>query len=215
MPEFITFKTFNDAPAAWAFTDLLDENGIEYQSEEGNMSSDFIDNQELPVKYIIKIHPNDFTQAAEVLKTSEAGGIKKDYSLFDFTDAELMEILQKPDEWRASDYKRARIRLAEKGVDVSDETIARLKQDREAALKQHNEPQTGWIIAGYICVLAGGVLGLFIGWHLAFQKRTLPDGWWAYEYNDATRRQGKTILRLSMITTIITFFLYLDALSKR
>lgn len=215
MPEFITFKTFNDAPTAWAFTDLLDENGIEYQSEEGNMSSDFIDNQELSVKYIIKIHPNDFTRATEVLKTSEAGGIKKDYSLFDFTDVELMEILQKPDEWRASDYELARKRLAERGVDVSDETIARFKKDRETALKAQKESQITWIIAGYICALAGGVLGLFIGWHLIFQKRTLPGGWWVYEYNDADRRQGRAILWLSTVVSLLTFFLYLDALSKR
>ncbi|AYL98444.1 hypothetical protein [Mucilaginibacter celer] len=217
MPEFITFSVFDDAPAAWQFTGLLDENDIEYQSEESAISAD-VDryNNKIPaVKYIVKIKPDDFIRAAELLKNSEEEGLEQDTQLFEFTDAELMEILERPDEWRISDYNNAREQLAERGVDVSDNVMARLKRDREIALAAYKESQKGWITAGYILAFAGGLLGLVIGWRLAFQKRALPDGWRVYEYNEGDRKHGELILLISFMMSLFTvIYEVMTAISK-
>ena len=208
MPEFITFKKFNDAALAWALTDLLEENDIEYQTEEGAFSFDptFGASKELSTEYLVKISPDDFTRATELLKASEANDIAhidKDYYLYSFTDTELKEILEKADEWSTFDYELARKLLAERGVDVSDEAIANINKQREIELKKPEAPQTTWIVIGYICALAGGVFGMFIGWHLSSYKKTLPSGERVYEYLESDRKQGRIILYISIATTTL------------
>ncbi|MEO3405093.1 hypothetical protein AAFN85_14390 [Mucilaginibacter sp. CAU 1740] len=208
MPEFITFKKFNDAALAWALTDLLEENDIEYRTEEGAFSFDptFGASKELATEYVVKISPDDFTRATELLKASEANDIAhidKDYYLYSFTDVELKEILEKADEWSTFDYELARKLLAERGVDVSDEAIANINKQREIELKKPEASQTTWIVIGYICALAGGVFGMFIGWHLSSYKKTLPSGERVYEYLESDRKQGRIILYISIATTTL------------
>lgn len=210
MPEFITFKKFDDAALARALTHLLEENGIEYQAEEGAFSFDptFGTSKELSTEYSVKISPDDFTRATELLKASEADDIAnldKDYYLYSFTNVELEEILLKADEWSTFDYELARKLLAERGADVSDEAIANFNEQREIELKKPEAPQTTWIIVGYIFALAGGILGIFIGWHLSSYKKTLPNGERVYEYNEPDRKQGRIIFYISIVTTTIAF----------
>ena len=208
MPEFITFKKFNDAALAWALTDLLEENDIEYQTEEGAFSFDptFGASKELSTEYLVKISPDDFTRATELLKASEANDIANigtDYYLYTFTDAELMEILEKADEWSTFDYELARKLLAERGVDISDNAIASLTEKRVEDLKKPESTQTYWIVMGYVFAVIGGILGLFIGWHLAWHKKTLPNGEKVYGYNEPDRKHGRTIFYISIVGVIV------------
>lgn len=217
-PHFITFKKFNDAALAFALTNLFEENGIEYYTEEVSLSFDpsFARNRELAIEYQVKISPDDFTRATALLNKSEAEDIKqvsKDYYLFTFTNEELMEILEKADEWSSFDHQLARKLLAERGVDISDDTLAGINQKREAELRVPEPPQSGWIIVGYICALAGGILGLFIGWHLTSHKKTLPDGEQVYEYKENDRKHGRNILYLSIIAFVVSVVYKLMAIT--
>jgi hypothetical protein len=207
-PEFITFKKFDDPALAQALTDLLKENGIEYQIEEGAFSFDptFAASPELSTEYCVKISPDNFTRATELLNASEAEDIKhvnEDYYLFSFTDAELMEILEKADEWSSFDHQLARKLLADRGVDVSDQKLAELNQIRIDELKAPESKQSEWVIIGYILALIGGVLGLFIGWMLTSHMKTLPTGERVFVYREADRRHGKNILYISIAITVI------------
>ncbi|MDB5147760.1 MAG: hypothetical protein JWQ57_1780 [Mucilaginibacter sp.] len=207
-PEFITFKKFDDPALAQALTDLLEENGIEYQTEEGAFSFDptFAASRELSTEYRVKISPDDFTRATGLLNASEAEDIKhvdKDYYLFSFTDAELMEILEKADEWSSFDHQLARKLLADRGVDVSDQKLAEINQSRIDELKAPESKQSEWVIIGYIVALIGGVLGIFIGWMLTSHMKTLPTGERVFVYREADRRHGKNILYISIVITVI------------
>jgi hypothetical protein len=57
----------------------------------------------------------------------------------------------------------------------------------------------GWIIVGYITAFLGGVLGIFIGWHLLSFKKTLPDGQRVYEYDTNARKHGQKILIIGIV----------------
>lgn len=208
LPEFITFKKFDDPALAQALTDLLEENDIEYQTEEGAFSFDptFAASRELSTEYRVKISPDDFTRATQLLNASEAEDIKhvdKDYYLFSFTDTELMEILEKADEWSSFDHQLARKLLAERGVDVSDQKLAEINQSRIDELKAPESKQSEWVIIGYIVAFIGGVPGIFIGWMLSSFKKTLPTGENVFVYREADRRHGKNILYISIVITVI------------
>jgi hypothetical protein len=68
---------------------------------------------------------------------------------------------------------------------------------------------TGWVFAGRFFSLMGGFLGVLIGLVLMQSTKTLPDGRKVYTYDEETRKQGKTILYISLIVTAIVLTIIL------
>jgi len=221
-PNFITYQKFNDPALAAELTGLLDENHIEYDVEEESFRfAPSLVLSEAPTEYSVKIKSEDFEKVNELLKANEAqnvDGVEKDYYLFTFTDAELMEVVTKADEWSAFDVVLARKLLAEKGKEISDQKIEAIHQQRIEELKQPEPPQTFWVTVGYIIAFTGIVLplficviGLFIGWYLSTFKKTLPDGEQVYAYNEKDRRNGQRIFYISIaifVLNIVALIIY-------
>ncbi|HAL82984.1 MAG TPA: hypothetical protein DCO83_12735 [Mucilaginibacter sp.] len=208
-PEFITYQKFNDPALANDLAELLAGNHIEYQVEEATSGFDAsMVMSNAPVDYAVKIQSEDFEKVNQLLKESERRDVEaigKDYYLFAFTDDELMEVVTKADEWSSFDVVLARKLLAERGKSISDEEISKIHESRIVELKEPEPPQALWIIVGYILAFGGGVLGLFIGWHLSTYKKTLPDGERVYGYTENDRKHGKRIFFLSFIGLAIAF----------
>jgi hypothetical protein len=199
--ELLTYKTFTDLALARNLAAMLDDNGIEYMLDE----SVPIINRALvstDKEYYLKIAAGDFTKVQQLQVEYESefvAEVEADYYLFDFTVAELMEIVTKPDEWSAFDYALAKKLLQEKGFDLSTPATAKLNNERLEELKKPEPSNTLWIVLGYIFAFGGGVIGFFIGWQLWKAKKTLPDGEQVYTYNDADRKNGKWIFILSIL----------------
>lgn len=207
-PNLITFKSFNDAVLANELTVLLQQHNIEYDIEEQELSFNptFV-SSELSKEYAVKINSEDFNRVNQLLNENEIDNIEqvdKDYYLFDFTDAELIDVLAKADEWSSFDYQLARKILIERGVTLNDQILSNLSHKRIEELRTPEPPQNVWVFGGYIFALAGGVLGLFIGWHLSSHKKTLPDGEQIYAYRETDRKHGKRIFYLSIIVFTIS-----------
>ncbi|HTE00912.1 MAG TPA: hypothetical protein VK668_16585 [Mucilaginibacter sp.] len=208
-PEFITYQKFNDAALANALAEHLDDAGIEYYIEEESSGFDpsmVMSNS--PIDYVVKIKGEDFEQVTQLIKEAESNnieGIEDDYYLYEFTDEELMEILVKADEWSALDYVLAQKILAKRGKSLTEKDIVAIKQKRLETLKAPEPPQTTWIILGYIFAFLGGLLGLFIGWHLKSHKKTLPDGEKLYAYTERDRWHGKVIFYIAIVGVIGSF----------
>jgi len=206
-PEFITYQKFDDLALANALAEQLDSHQIKYVIVEESFSFDpsFAMNNALK-EYAVKIRSEDFEQANQLLKQDEeieVTEIGKDYYLFTFTDDELMEVIARADEWSPFDFVLARKILAERSKAMTDDTIAAIEEQRIEELKVPEPPQTLWIIIGYIFAALGGVLGIFVGWHIANYKKTLPDGERVYEYSDSDRRHGKIIFYIAIVVTAI------------
>jgi hypothetical protein len=205
--EFITYQKFNDVALANELAELLEEHNIPYLIEEDTSGFDpsmVMSNAQ--VDYAVKIQQKDFNQVNELQKKYEEKnieGIDKDYYLFSFTDDELLEVVTKADEWSTFDVVLARKILTDRGKNISDADLAKINQQRIEELKVPETGQTTWIILGYIFALVGGVLGLFIGWHLKSHKKTLPDGEKVYAYTEADRWHGKIIFYIAVVGTII------------
>ena len=203
-PDFITYQRFNDIALANNLADILQRHNIIYTIEEESLTFNptFVLNNELSNEYAVKIKSDDFEQVNQLLveeETTNIDEVEADYYLFKFTNDELIDLLTKADEWSAFDYLLAQKILTERGIAINDKYLAELKEKRIEELKEPETPQTTWIVVGYMAAFLGGILGIFIGWHLLSSKKTLPNGEKVYDYNEDDRKQGRNIFYLSII----------------
>jgi hypothetical protein len=208
-PEFITYQKFNDVALANELAVLLERHGISYRVEEDSLTFNpsFNLNDELSKEYAVKISADDFEHVNELLKQDASeyiGDVEKDYYLFDFSDEELKDVVARADEWSAFDVQLARKLLADKGKAITDAELEILEEKRMDELKVAEPSQTGWIVIGYLFALLGGILGIFIGWHLKSYKKTLPNGERVYEYSEGDRWHGKVIFYISILALILS-----------
>jgi len=210
-PELITYQKFNDAGLAEQLAEVLTKHGIAYKIEEQSFSFNptfYAD--ETAKDFAVKINAGDFERVNELLQTESAEEIKEvddEHYLFKFTNEELTELVAKRDEWSAYDYQLALKILKERGVEMNEAAIAALNQQRLDELRKIDPPQTAWIIAGYIFAVLGGVFGIAIGWNLANNKKTLPNGETVFNYSDGDRKHGKRIFYLAIIGSIVGLYL--------
>lgn len=201
--EFITFEKFNDQNSAKELGDLFAEQNIEFVLVDNSLSFDpTFANNGFGKEYCIKLKKSDFEKANKVLadkSENEINEIDEDYYLLSFTDDELIEVITKSDEWNKFDISLAKKLLKDKGKEITPEKIEEIKGQRIIELSQPEEGQKGYIILGYITAFLGGLLGIFIGWHLLTYKKTLPNGNRIYAYSENDRKQGNRILTIGYI----------------
>ena len=106
-PKFITYQKFDDPALADDLTVQLQQHNIEYAVEEESSTFDPFFALNSAVKlYAVKIKTTDFEKVNQLLKDDEAKEVTeigRDYYLYNFTDDELMEIIDKADEWSPFD----------------------------------------------------------------------------------------------------------------
>ena len=209
--EFIIFQKFNNQNSAIDFGNLMDTNGIEHLIENISINFDpILSNNELGKEYCVKIKKNDFEKADNILRETaktEINELGDDYYLFSFSDEELIDVIEKSDEWNKFDVELAYKLLKERGKEITEHQINEIKKQRIVELSKPEEGQHVYIIVGYVCAFLGGFLGIFIGWHLLTFKKTLPDGNRIYAYSENDRKQGNRILILGF-TFIVIWILY-------
>jgi hypothetical protein len=201
--EFITFEKFNDQNSAKEFGELIAGQNIEFVLVDNSLSFDpTFANNGFGKEYCIKLKKSDFEKANKVLadkSENEINEIDEDYYLLSFTDDELIEVITKSDEWNKFDIYLAKKLLKDKGKEITPEKIEEIKRQRIIELSKPEEGQKGYIILGYITAFLGGLLGIFIGWHLLTYKKTLPNGNRIFAYSENDRKQGNRILTIGYI----------------
>lgn len=208
--QYFTFRKFTDKGLATLLVDLLKKNNIDF-IVDGALTFDPItafSDSEAGREFSIKLKKENFEKANELLMQSakeQLEFVDKDYYLFGFTDDELMEIISKPDEWGMFDYLLAQQILKDRGREMNPDIAGDLRKHRMEELARPDKSGRGWIFAGYIFALIGGLLGVFIGWHLMTHKKTLPDGERVYGYSVTDRKHGQRILVLGLFFILAWF----------
>jgi len=201
--NWIVFRKLNTLIQAQELETLLNENNIKTVLADNIAPVDItFSGSTLLNEYEIKIDASNFEKAEAVLEKDAESLLEKmdqDYYLLSFTDEELYEVLIKSDEWSIFDYKLAQKILTNRGKTIDHEMLASLKKERLNILSKPEENQRPWIIAGYLFSFLGGGIGIVIGYSLWTSKKTLPNGERIYSYNDADRKQGKTIFIIGLI----------------
>ena len=157
-------------------------------------------------QYEVRIPANQFEKANRILRESikvNIGEVDPDYYLFKFEDFELIEILRKPDEWGRLDFVIARKILESRGITYSGDELDALWKNRIETLAKPEHEGRGWVFAGRFFAVMGGFFGVLIGLVLLQSTKTLPDGRKVYTYDEETRKQGKTILIVSLIVFVV------------
>lgn len=202
----LVYKRFYEEAGANELIEILVDNRIEYEliEDKENLDSLYGD-KHFSKQYFVKINGDNFKEVDSILlglSEKELETVDKNHYLYGFTDEELFEIVTKPDEWNEFDFQLAKKILKERGKDISQEMIDLLKKQRLNELAKPEEGQKNWIYAGYTTALLGGIIGVFIGWHLATYKKTLPNGKQVYGYKQEDRKHGRKIWILGVIMFI-------------
>ena len=208
--HFLTYQKFNDMALAQDMKDWLQQHGIESRLENNQkyFNPDFAFNR-LDADILIKLRAGDFEKANQALDDyfrKQLNNVAPDYYLFQFSNAELKEIISKPDEWGHLDYQLAQKILKERGDEINPGMISELKEERLEELARPEKSPSAWIWSGYFFALFTGFIGAFIGSLLAFSKRTLPDGQRVYSYPPGDRLHGRIIFFIGLAVTLISFF---------
>jgi hypothetical protein len=153
--HFQTFQQFNDPGLASAVADKLHAQQIDCVVEKVKplLEPGFFRNT-VEQTIHLKVRVDDLDRAHEALEeyySRRLQDVEPGYYLLSFTDKELLEILAKPDEWGHFDYVLARALLAERGLEIPDETIGQMKQQRLLQLareeSEEDEPD-GLVVFG-------------------------------------------------------------------
>jgi hypothetical protein len=205
--QYLTFQKFNDEALATELIILLNQHGIKFQVE-GDSAFDptFSGSNDLNKEIRVKIPKHDFEKVDQLLldiSKLHIDTVEKDYYLYEFNDEELIEIITKHDEWSQFDFLLAQKILKDRGKEVNPETVKVIKKQRISELGKPEESQKVWIYLGYISAVLGGLIGIFIGYHLSTSKKILPNGDRVYTHNIPDRKHGKRIFILGIFFFII------------
>jgi hypothetical protein len=219
MDVFQTFHSFNDMDLANELAEKLKQRNIEFIIEKSKplLDSSFV-NTSLEQNIHIKLQPNDFEKAHVALEDyykAQLNNIDSDYYLFSFSNDELKEIIAKSDEWGYLDYQLARKLLKERGEEINDEAANKLRQDRIKSLSEPEKAGKLLLFFGYCFIPFGIIIGFFIGRHLFYNKRLLPNGKTIFNYREPDRKHGYRIMIIAGILFVLAIiFLLISFLSS-
>jgi hypothetical protein len=228
--ELITYKKFNDEETALAIGDLLKENGVLYEIENTNtfFNPEFSYNK-ANFNVLLKLKGEDFEKASlfiEKFYESSIDRLDKDYYLFQFSNPELLEILQKSDEWGELDAVLAKKLLKDRGSVFTDDDIQNLKNQRIEVLAKPQKAGIDLMIVGYASAIVNLImlffpsliraytfysivpflLSIFVIWSLLYFKKTLPNGEQVYVYEESSHKHAIIIIFLLIVSLIKLFF---------
>ncbi len=140
--------------------------------------------------------------AKEELKHAE---IDSDHYLLSFNDDELLEVIQKQDEWNAFDVELATLILKERGIELRQKDIQELQEERVEKLKTEQPVGKTWLIVAYLALLAHGLISVVIGLYILTKKTTLPNGDLVPYYDDYSRAHAKAITIVGIVIFFISY----------
>jgi len=209
MDESLVFKSFYSEEEAISLLEFLEEKGVhgsivKYRSVVDKLYG----GENYYREYHIKIKGEEFNKANEILDlqiSQNLSQIGNDYYLFSFSDDELREIIEKPDEWNNQDIIVTKKILHDRGYTINETEIAEKKSQRIKDLEKPDKEGFLFIFLGYFFALFFGFFGIFFGMLLMKLTKTLPDGRKVFVYEKKTRNHGKNILAIGLIMSALVF----------
>jgi hypothetical protein len=214
MSYYATYQKFFSPEQAEPVLTILKDHNIPFQFVKARALVDPVVGGDTSFDnlYELKIIDKQFEAVNQLLRDSmevDLNDLDSDYYLFSFNEKELVEILQKPDEWSNQDYSIARQILKERGIEYTADELATLRKERLTVLARPEKIHRNLLLAGYAFALFGGAIGLIIGLCIWQTKKTLPNGKREFVFNYSARENGKRMVVLSIIMLAIGLFLNL------
>lgn len=217
---FETYKTFMSQEQGDEYIELLKRHDIPYSAESSEqiLTSAIIGSSGMLPKVVLKLRPSDFKNVDALIEQQimASGNIPEDYYLRELDDDELEEVLEKPDEWSIQDVTMAKLILRERGIEVNEDEIQALRNQRIREIRQGKTANRGIMFLWFLAVAIGfwflGLLaivgGIGMGYYYGYDKSTDPEGDKYYTFEPTTRKYGKLILIVGVPTSIILFAIF-------
>ncbi|SHE65535.1 hypothetical protein [Pedobacter caeni] len=206
-----TFRTFNDYGLAQEMATTLAKHQVDCRIENTSLPFDIsFANNQVNHEYRIKLKSEDFQRANEVLieeASEQLDEVEPDHYLFGFSDEELIQLISKRDEWSDYDFLLAQRILKERGRVLKDAELAGMEEKRLQELNEYEKINPGWLYAGFLFALLGGVFGIIMGWFISTNTKTLPNGKKRYCYAEADRKKGMTMLIIGILVLVLCLIL--------
>lgn len=207
MERFEVFASFYDKAQAEEVASLMETQQIPCMvTEEKRILSNYIVGEMDAPPFQVKISNIDFSRAKQLLQNyyeTHIHEIDPGHYLHSFSATELMEILQKPDEWNAQDIVIARKLLAGQGINLPGEEVARYNAERIKTLSKPEKTGTVNYIIGYLFAITIPLVGIFYALYFRNSRKLLPDGSRVMTYDKSVRTQASLILLVSSIMLIL------------
>jgi uncharacterized membrane protein YsdA (DUF1294 family) len=204
---FVTYQLFKTKDEVTDFVNLLNEHSVPFEFEDSAIYFDpSFSFNEVNREYRLKLRKRDFDKVDTLLlKASEKqlDKVDKSHYLFEFSNQELEEVIEKRDEWSKLDFLLAQKILKERGKEINSDQLNALQKKRIQKLSTQNEDQPVTVAAGYFFAILGGPLGFIIGGLLMFHKKTLPNGDRVYGHSIKDRKHGFRIILLTIISIVL------------
>ncbi len=215
--EFLVFRSFYTEEEAISLMKFFKEKGIDCSMVKHRP---ILDKVYVGINYDpefhVKIKGYEFSKANEILDRhidQHLSEIGEDYYLHSFTDNELLEIIDKPDEWNNQDIVISKKILRDRGVAITDKEVAEKKLSRIKNLEKPERENAVFIFLGYFFSLFA-FFGIGFALLVLNLKKTLPDGRKVFVYDTRTRGHGKNMLIIALILTALFFLKVLSNLSS-
>jgi len=232
MEELRLFRKFKYENEAKEFASILIDNNIKCKivNNTAGLNLDFNNYNNTDAELFIS--KSDFEKANNLLEENAKillKDINQSHYLYEFSDNELLDIVQKKDEWNELDYHLAIQILKERGKEINLESINKIQDERLNELKKPAHSKKSLIILGYALLIIGPVItpfaiiswiayaflisGPIIGFTITNSMSTLPNGEKKYSFNKNDRLHGKVILILGVVLLISVIILPIIGLS--
>lgn len=165
---------------------------------------------------VLKLRASDFSAVNQLLEENA----RNDHDFIshhyfqEFKAAELLEVVQKPDEWTPEDVAVAHHLLEKQGVAIPKEQVEDFRQQRLESLMEGRKASPTWIVVYLLLVVVGGFLispfflvgGLGMGWYYWKDTTLDSDGNKYYTFNEASRNAGQFIFVLGWVVLVLAVF---------
>jgi len=123
------------------------------------------------------------------------------------TNEELVDIYV-----NAADYQPEFLALAEAEVvkrNIPLESLKSIREQKESIderiLEIGEQGNVFWILLGFLASLAGGAVGIIVGYNFAYSKRENLKGEEIFYYNETTRKYGRWMLTFGCLILSLSF----------
>ncbi len=208
--DFEFYRDFFNGEQAAEFVELLQKNNVEYKLEKSRtLLEGTITGYGLVPHSVLKIRASDFSFVNRLLE--EQARNDKDFIANHYFQtykaAELLEVVQKPDEWTPADVAIAQHLLDKQGVKIPKEQVENFKQQRMETLMEGKKASKAWVGLYLVCIFFGSVLisqfflvaGIGMGWYFWQDKTIDVDGNKYATFDEASRNIGKAIFFLGWV----------------
>lgn len=201
-------------------THLLEKSGIPYKLEKSEVLIDeAIVGNSLTPKIVLRLQPIHFQRANEVIKENIklTPEILEAHYLNQLDARELLEIIEKPDEWSVEDVVVARAILAQRGIPIDEASIHQMQRERLQLLRAGKDVSLAQLLLFYLVIFGVSILfsgyfmlaGLALSWYYWKDMTVDTTGTKFYTYKSSVRQIGKILFWLWLFVGIPLFSLFI------